>query len=361
VDRLRKSLPLLTALKHRDMDPRVALTLLHKVHIPRALYLAQVCPPPVVHEALTMFDEFTFSAFREIFGQDIADYWIEHPGGANIPRMTRLAPHIFDRIARTSVPPNEESLEAITARELGPPSCPTETVKLNSAQGFKSRSWLSYRPGVHFPPGKFVEAVRIRCNAPPDQPHLRCECGISLQDHRTHLLSCKYNRDFTATHRHNEILASLANCSRAHGIPTVVEPRCYAADDNRRPDITFCLGSRSVAVDLTIVDPTCKSYANISLSAPGVAAERAADDKEQKHQAAVGEAGHIFFPLAAEAFGHMDVRIDAAFRTLSRELPTHIARSFVGRMFYILACGIQCGNAGIMQTARRRLRRGLLA
>ena len=341
------------------MDPQLAFTLLTMVHEPRAMYLAQCVEPEICAEAMQAFDAITLTSFRSVFGQDISPYWMEHPAGAGLYSMHRLRKTIHERVTtpgwRTS--PGADSLTHVVLSELGPPKGQNELAHVHSATGHKSREWLYYRPGNHMQPHKFLDALRIRCRA-THVPDMVCTCGIKIDAFPNHLLSCRDNRDYTWTHRHNEVLYEIARVSRMYGLTVVVEPRCYSsAEDKRRPDLTFCLGLRSVAADLTIVDATCPSHTAAGASEQGKVASDAAYEKIDKHTEAVTAFGHTFFPLAMETLGLVDHRATEMFRRIALELPAgHLRKHFLREVSYAMTTTAQAGNAAILDTARRRLR-----
>lgn len=219
--------------------------------------------------------------------------------------------------------------------------------------------WMNYNPAVHFPPSKFIEAVRVRCGRPATTATF-CTCGVNLTTVPTHPVSCRMNSGYTAVHRHNEILAAIASVSRSYGFTLLTEPRCYADEDNRRPDILFCLGPRSIAVDLTVVDPTCTENAPACAANTGIAAAKAARDKVTKHAANVEALGHSFHPWACETFGHLDETFVSSVRFLARELPKYARGQYVRDIIYATSSLVQSGNAGIINAWRCRTQRHTL-
>ncbi len=354
--RLERTQDMCSLLKDPDFHPRLAYTLLKHVHTPRAMYLAQCVHPDITGDAMATFDDITLSTFKGIFGEDIKDYWIEHPSGGNIHRMARIAPRLYER-ANTPRRPVEESLTDFVLRQLPIPTDLEDAAQSLSALGFYGAAWLQHSPEVNCAPQRYLSAMRIRCHAEKSNLPSWCSCGERLLSSR-HLLRCPWNSGFTATHRHNDTLAELASCSRAHGIITTVEPTCYAQADNRRPDILFCLGPRSLAIDLTVVDPCGTSYVRQAAQTQGHAASVAAAEKRDKHEENVQAIGHRFAPIAVETYGHIDPTAFHTFHQVAMALPHFQRKPFVGQMLTILATGVQMGNASILDSAVRRLARG---
>ena len=364
IDRLDQTAALCDLLCHQELDPQLAYTLLSLVHEPRALYIAQCVEPEVCAEALRRFDDLTLRTFRRIFGEDITPYWAEHPAGAGLYRMERLATTLHQRVTQPPwrQTPGAESLSHVVQRALGPPTTQNELAHALSATGHKAKDWMLYRPGRRMAPHQFQVAMRIRCRA-KQTDETTCSCGHRFEDNPNHLLSCQHNREYTATHRHNGVLYEVARVSREYGINVTVEPRCYQTDDQRRPDIIFCLGLRSIATDFTVVDATCVTHAPIAAAKQGGAAAKAGDEKVCKHAANVHAFGHTFYPMAMEAQGHMDADIITCLCKVAREIPApHLRKAFVQDAVHAIATATQAGNAAMTVTAARRLlgRRSLL-
>jgi hypothetical protein len=350
----------LDVLKHDQFDPRLAFTLVKKVYATRALYLTQLLPPHITRPGLQQFDDLISSTVRSIFGQDITDYWLEHPGGLGIYRMEKIAQKIYDDAVGETQRSQRIPLADFVMASLGVPSSQHDVIKLNSQLGYNASEWITYNRYTHFSPSRFIEAIRLRANC-----HLtsasRCKnCGESLIENPTHSITCKRNTEFTAVHRHQECLDGLVQVARNFGITTQQEPTHYQCDDRRRQDITFCLGERSVVVDLTVIDPTVKSWATQSLAVPGSAATSAGDAKENKHAEDVARFSHHFAPLACELFGHMDTRVELTMRRIAAHLPFWQQAHFVRLSLLHLATAIQTGNAGIILSSKQQRARTLL-
>jgi hypothetical protein len=293
---------------------------------------------------------------RNIFGSDLTDYWIEHPAGLGVYMMARLAPKLHqDSLER---PPYHTPIHDFVTDLLGPPSSQHDCIKLQSQAGFHASLWMSYNAQHFAAPGRYVDAIRMRANCMIDSAPY-CTCGQSLKDMQTHAITCNRNTHFTGLHRHNEVLFAVAAVTRKYGVQVTVEPSEYIGEDARRQDITFCLGSLSKVTDLTIVDPTAKSYSDAALANPGITALLAGNAKELKHSDNVAAYGHHFVPMAVEVFGHMDQRVDLLLRSVSQHMPMFMRKSFVKEATHAIALAVQLGNAGIAQ-GRRRNRRSLL-
>lgn len=214
--------------------------------------------------------------------------------------------------------------------------------------------WLKYDNSVHFPASRFIDAVRFRCATA--LPGRYCSCGVNLATSRTHPVFCRQNSQFTAVHRHNETLSAVASVCRQYGFTVMVEPQFYADQDNRRPDLTFCLGPRSVAIDLTVVDPTAHDNIKSASLTQGITASTAADLKIKKHLPQVAAFGHHFNPWAIETFGHIDEHLVSSLRSIAHELPCFLRSHFIKQVIYTLSSYVQSGNAGILNAWRHRHR-----
>ena len=357
-DRLARTEAMCDILADDEFDPRLAYDLLQHVHLARAKYLAECVEPHITAKAMKKFDATTFKTFQRIFGTDIEQYWMEHPAGAGLLSMERCAPEVYrranlERAARSRA--HAESLHQYTAQQLGLPEDPKEFAQSLSAAGYNGRMWMQFAPHVHVTPHHFITAMRLRCHAPMPRDANFCCCGAKLETHH-HLLNCQYNNGYTAVHRHNETLGALAHVARSYGIVTVVEPTCYQYADKTRPDILFCLGQRSVAVDLTVVDPCADSHV-AQAQTVGATAAAAASGKNDKHGGNVAALGHKFYSLAVETYGHMDGEVWKAFRHVSTNLREEIRSAFVRDMMLALSISVQSGNAKLYDCALRRARR----
>ena len=88
--------------------------------------------------------------------------------------------------------------------------------------------------------------------------------------------------------------------ARAYGIPTTVEPRIIGVDG--RTDVLLCLGSRRLALDISITHPGAKSYVNAGQVAFGAANQRYAV-KIKRYEQACKRQGIEFLPVIAESTG----------------------------------------------------------
>jgi hypothetical protein len=313
-----------------------------------------VLPPEVSTPALETFDADVRNAVSAVFGPDISPHMAAHSAGLGIVPQAVAAPFLHDRFLRTALgqalPFEPRTLTQYIDSRVAP-AVPSERARaqITSQTGFAASAWLRFS-AEHFPPSRFIEAVRLRCLCPPTAQQFCHQCGANLYDHAVHPLSCKFNSAFTAVHRHNGVLGAMAARARSYGFTVITEPTIYATDaDSRRPDILFCLGRRSVAVDLTIADPTCGEYLPEAAATPGAAAARAAARKQEKHSQSVKEQGHLFSAWAAEAFGHMDPAFVQSLRTLALELPGFLRKPFVSEMINDFAVQNQIGNAQILR------------
>jgi hypothetical protein len=172
-----------------------------------------------------------------------------------------------------------------------------------------------------------------------------------------HFLECKYNTGYTWLHRHNDTMYAMTGSGRDYGFTIIAEPTIYQIEDDRRPDLTFCLGSKSVAVDLTIVDPCCVTYSKKAAMNPGITAAKAADEKREKHSKNVNQLGHVFEAFAMEAYGHVDKDAYQTLRRLASTLPEEQRNPFVRETICAAVSACLAGTARIIETAINRARR----
>lgn len=349
--RLARTKDMCELLKDHNFDARLALSLLRHVHLARAVYIAQCVPPEITSEAMRMFDDLTSSTFKTIFGDDIEDYFIEHHCGAGLTSMARCAPEIYRR-AHSGAKPTC-TINQFAAAQMGLPHDELRVAQALSATGYKAHTWMHFTPEVHFPSHLFVEAMRIRCNAPLDVEF--CSCGENVQSHH-HMMHCSHTHGYTWLHRHNECMACLAGVARRYGVTVMLEPTCYSDEDLRRPDGIFCLGPRSITNDLIITDPCAPSNISRATQHPGATAKKAAEEKCTKHAANVESLGHKFFATAFETYGHADSSVNAFLQTLATAVHKSLRKEFLREAWASLTSSIQAGNAKILDSALRAAR-----
>jgi hypothetical protein len=215
---------------------------------------------------------------------------------------------------------------------------------------------MEWTARTYIPPHQYVEAMRLRCNAPLPKDITHCSCGERVETIH-HFLECKNNTGYTRLHRHNETMTAMTGPGRDFGFSIVSEPTCYQTEDARRPDLIYCLGSKSVAVDLTIVDPACKTYAPDAALNPGITAARAAQEKRDYHSKNVNQFGHVFEAFAMEAYGHVDKDAYQTLRRLASTLPEEQRGPFVRETICAAVSACLAGTARIIETAINRARR----
>jgi len=333
---------------HPDMDPRLALTLLKSCHLPRAQYLAQTVPPDESLAGLNVFDTNVRNTVRRIFGDDVPANMIANSAGLGLKPLTVTAPLLYQRMLDdvSGATVHHEDPQALVDKAFPTGISPEQVAQSVSQKGHHANIWTAFSQ-THFPPAKFIDAIRLRCGLPTSEATF-CRCGMGIQKQISHPTSCKYNSSYTAVHRHNDMLGAAASTARTYGFTVTVEPHCYEQDfDARRPDILFSLGSKSLACDLTVVDPSCTAAVN-SASVPGSTADQAAIKKIAKHSETVSALGHKFYPWAMETFGHVDQRVVTCLRALALELPQYMRKHFIIDTIRSLSTQLQIGNTLIM-------------
>jgi hypothetical protein len=114
---------------------------------------------------------------------------------------------------------------------------------------------------------ELVLALQIQLGLPPlgfRDPHLtrcnKCQADLTLQANRYHMISgsCPGIRGTTITHRHDGIVATMAEIARLAGAPTVdVEPGHLASNwSHRRPDIFIIFNNNQFLIDVTVTHAT---------------------------------------------------------------------------------------------------------
>jgi hypothetical protein len=188
-----------------------------------------------------------------------------------------------------------------------------------SSRGNHASLWLRVRPHdtITVKESEFVDALRLRCRVPLVPNHVVCFCGAPLPPTHassSHLLRCSSVNGVTWKARHDDVCGVLCRAVSSSGSSVIREPTFYNYEDGRanRPDLTAHLAGSSIAVDVTIVSAKANA---------GQAAREAADEKIEKHAAAVETYGHTFMALSFESGGHADPAFDRFCRAIGAAAP----------------------------------------
>lgn len=185
----------------------------------------------------------------------------------------------------------------------------TDRARLLAAAAPHSGDWLHAMPitacGLRLNNEAVRVAVSLRLGTELCQVH-QCCCGATVNKRGLHVLSCKRNSGRSQRHHYLNDLVWRA-MSRA-GIPSLKEPHGLARSDGKRPDGLTLIPwreGRSATWDVTVTDTVATSYVAISSTNAASAAEAAAQRKASKY-ADIART-HLFFPLAFETMGPMNV------------------------------------------------------
>ena len=184
-----------------------------------------------------------------------------------------------------------------------------------------------------------------------------CSCGFSLAENTAHKLSCEHLGGYTEVHRHDDVKDTCSRVLKSWGFSVISEPEFYVYDDGslKRPDLCVFDGFQSIVTDITIVDPAATTaIAKGSDRVQGISATQASERKARKHGAAVESADHIFIPVAIEAYGHCDLKVDAFLKRLSQSIVLEMRKVFIAEALDAMACAVQRGNSRILTAACRR-------
>jgi hypothetical protein len=169
-------------------------------------------------------------------------------------------------------------------------------------------------------PAEFRIALAARVECIPRFAYtgsaIRCDCGELCTSARaiiTHASRCFQLSHISEAVRHTWLKHAIAHTARAYGIGSTNEPNYYLYPDTfvrHRPDTTFYVGEKYIAIDVTIVSP-------MEDKPLGTASRKAAEEKIREHKRAVTEVNHVFFPVAVETNGHIDKAAFEFFKQLA--------------------------------------------
>ena len=168
-----------------------------------------------------------------------------------------------------------------------------------------SSDWLNALPisscGLRLSDEAVRVAVGLRLGATLCLPH-QCPCGSEVDCLGSHSLSCK--KSSARIQRHSALNDIIHRALIRAGVPSTKEPPGLLRTDGKRPDSVTQIpwsSGKCLAWDVTVVDTLAPSYAHLSSTSAGKAAERAAENKVSKYSAIMQT--HDFVPIAAETLG----------------------------------------------------------
>src|SRR6201996_364750 len=185
---------------------------------------------------------------------------------------------------------------------------PTSRARLLAVSAEHSGDWLNALPvsscGLRLSDEAVRVAVGLRLGATLCSPH-QCPCGSEVDSLGTHGLSCR--KSSARIQRHNALNDIIHRALVGAGVPSIKEPPGMLPSDGKRPDgvtqIPWASG-RCLVWDVTVADTLAPSYASLSSTSAGKAAERAAANKVQKYSAF--STTYDFQPIALETLGPFD-------------------------------------------------------
>jgi ribonuclease HI len=312
---------------------------------PKLIYLCATTPPEFARPIVEFFQERLNRAFAKIIdvnATEIPKELLHHVDGAAIPNYTDKHEQLYVASEQMALRA-EDKATRIRLTEVAP-----IVGAFSPAESPMAYAWSRYQSACEYdrlPNVTYHVALALRVNMVPRNLsaqfcarycHTHGKMLQTVPELIEHALHCESLTGVTGTARHNLMRDAMAAVARRYGVNVISEPRCYVylssvshqrCDVQRRPDLRFKppLSDHCVATDLTIVTPD---------GAPGAAALRAAEEKRQRHSAAVHEHGDIFIPFAAETNGYFanccDTLINKLADGIPRELRFAFRRDFIG-------------------------------
>ena len=184
----------------------------------------------------------------------------------------------------------------------------TSRARLLAVSAEHSGDWLNALPvsscGLRLSGEAVRVAVGLRLGATLCAPH-QCPCGSDVDSLGTHGLSCR--KSSARIQRHNALNDIIHRALVRAGVPSIKKPPGMLRSNGKRPDgVTQILwaSGRCLVWDVTVEDTLAPSYASLSSTSAGKAAERAAQNKVQKYSAF--SLTHDFQPIALETLDPFD-------------------------------------------------------
>jgi hypothetical protein len=183
--------------------------------------------------------------------------------------------------------------------------------RLISASQTNASAWLiamPTSPALELTDREFIFATRHRLglpisNALPGHCPL-CNNAINLAEQPSHFGVCKSltSRSVTARHHHLTRLAS-SLFRRLGAFYVREEPYDFQSRQHTRPDVVAYFPTLKLATDVSVTDPTARSYVQGAARAPLHAATARERNKINKHRNGANNENLTFFPCVYESFG----------------------------------------------------------
>jgi hypothetical protein len=165
----------------------------------------------------------------------------------------------------------------------------------------------------------------------------------------------------TGTLRHNMVTQALASVFRRAGASVQVE--APTGRGFRRFDILAIFSHRTIALDVSVPHPTCRTYLSAPrLTVEGAVAARAEAAKATSYADEARDIGASFYPFVIETFGHFGSRASSLLRSLSElrtetSPPTSLSEATLLSLA-VTACSVavQRGNAACYREGNVRAR-----
>ena len=211
----------------------------------------------------------------------------------------------------------------------------TDKHRFRAIQGSLSSLWLSAVPTFRnqLTSSEFETCVKLRLGCTIFKDQFTCNfCGgnraVDCRGH--HALVCRGGGDRIS--RHNVIRDLLADiCTEASISPgsIVTEKKHLLDDSGARPADVFIPAwneGRGLCLDITVSSPLQSVYSsNYTL---GIAAIKAAENKDRKYKDKCTSKGIDFMPFSIESFGVMDERAEAFLNKVVTRLATRSELNF---------------------------------
>ncbi len=238
-----------------------------------------------------------------------------------------------------------------------------DQARLHSASSSPGSAWLEavpYVPQLRIPDHAFRTSAQLRLGVTglsvqaPAAPCSVCHLRVRGND-MLHAMTCS-TFSSTWTRRHDLIVDALRRIGRRAGCASSVEPRYDAlgstSGSRERGDISTLLtpGPGRVAVDVSVVCPTAKSYISHAQQPGGAAAER--DRVKLRGFQRHGESGLAFRPFGVEVFGYLGSHAMRYLRELADAAASsgRVPRSrFLAGAFQELSVAVCLGNGMIVR------------
>ena len=219
--------------------------------------------------------------------------------------------------------------------------------RLIAASAPHSGAFLNVRPcgslGTRLDNSSLRIAIALRLGAPVCLPHT-CVCGAKVDSTGRHGLSCRKSAGRLS--RHNAVNDLLKRALQSAEIPSRLEPRSLARQDDKRPDgmtLVPWSNGRCLAWDFTCPDTLAPSHLNSAVTGHGVVANES-EDKKIKY-ACLTSSFH-FVPVAIETLGAFGEEAQSFLHQLGRRISTLTGeRRATEFLWQRLSVAIQRGNA----------------